>query len=172
MYIWVYLLAQNISISVFVRDTLIHVLAVTFMWHAMQCITPLHKAYKHVRWVFDVSLFSTTRPRVQTPGCTRWLWITRLRSTLKFSSHPSSQEPLGPSPSSPCLGGLAMAPWGNPSSCWPTASRWRSPRWMSTSTRWTSSLTSVRAESTGKTGQNFLLLVSSRGLSVGLLDPH
>ena len=78
-----------------------------------------------------------TAEKILRNGC--WLFLT-------FSL---VQERLGHRPSSLCRGGQAMAPWGSPSSCWPTASRWTSPRWTSTSMRWTSSLRSAHGGSTG-----------------------
>lgn len=59
------------------------------------------------------------------------------------SPHPCSRCSMPPA-------GQEWAPWASPSSCWPTTSRSRSQRWMSTTMRWTLSPTSAHDESTGK----------------------
>jgi len=62
-----------------------------------------------------------------------------------------SQQPYRwrPRRCSGCPGARASARPGSPSGSWLTASRWTSPRWTSTCTRWTSRLRSVLAGSTG-----------------------
>lgn len=60
------------------------------------------------------------------------------------------QDPSGHSPYSWCPDVLAMAPWANPLNCWPTASKLKSQRLMSTSMRWISNQISVLGGWTGK----------------------
>lgn len=65
-----------------------------------------------------------------------------------------SQDPWGHSPCSWCPDVPAMAPWANPLNCWPTASKLKSQRLMSTSMRWISNQISVLG---GWTGEKMLL---------------
>lgn len=62
----------------------------------------------------------------------------------------SSQDPWGHSPCSWCPDVPAMAPWANPLNCWPTASKLKSQRLMSTSMRWISNQISVLGGWTGE----------------------
>lgn len=61
-----------------------------------------------------------------------------------------SQDPWGHSPCSWCPDVPAMAPWANPLNCWPTASKLKSQRLMSTSMRWISNQISVLGGWTGE----------------------
>lgn len=60
------------------------------------------------------------------------------------------QDPWGHSPCSWCPDVPAMAPWANPLNCWPTASKLKSQRLMSTSMRWISNQISVLGGWTGE----------------------
>lgn len=73
---------------------------------------------------------------------------------------------LEPKPCLRCHGDLAMAPSGSPSSFWPTASRWKSPRLTSTCMRWTSNRIDVLAGSTGTTDLNSFALFFGRYLTL------